>query len=328
MPELRLDTASLHIGFLEDLGDLVLEASAVEDKPLEVSLSPPLPERVRAYIYNLTSPPGGRPTGEHKIQLIAPGQGRGERGTFDFSDDAFVLLAGFSPEDGVYVLWDAPLHNDFSWSANVQVRGETIESALAEGLATQDRQLRSARETERVVVVPRGNLVDGLIARVHGSSPMETPDSIPPAMGASYRQAAETSGASKRRVFEVDPDLFDRATDAHARTQNALKERVLEAGLEPRSPAAADPQFDLAWVDGDVAHIVEVKSLTEQNETRQMRYAIGQVLSYCAFLRWPVSRRIPVIALERRPSADEWAELCAAIGIRLVWPDTFGELFN
>ena len=79
----KLSSERLHRQFLDTLGDAVLSHSAVEDKPLEVDLKSPLPPKIRAYIYNATYPPGGRAMGEHKIQLIVPGQERDQRGNFD-----------------------------------------------------------------------------------------------------------------------------------------------------------------------------------------------------------------------------------------------------
>ncbi len=333
MPDSTLDTQQLHDRFVSDLGDLVVGTGALGDKPLEVVLAPPLPQKVRAYVYNLTSPPGGRPSGEHKIQLMVPGQSRDERGDFDFSGDSQVIMAGYSETERVYVLWDAALHRDFGFSANVQVKGETVEEAFTEGLAVQERRLRSVDAMESVVVVPAQNLVDGLLVRVGtGSSPppASAPVTDPTAStnGVPYRSATSRSQASKRRVFEVDPDLFDRATDAHALTQNALRDKIVEAEFEPLSPKPSDPQFDIAWIDGDDAWVAEVKSLTGQNEVRQIRYAIGQVFSYCFLLDWEVSKVTPVIALERQPSDQGWADLCTEIGIHLVWPRTFDRLFD
>ena len=326
MTDSTLETPELHQRFLDDLGDAVLNSSPLSEKPLELEFAPPLPSRVRAYIYNLTSPPGGRPADEHKIQLIAPGQRRDERGNFDLSEDAFVVLVGFSPDEGVYVFWDAYLHHDFSFSANAQVKGETVDLARAEGLATQERQLRAVDELERVVVVPAENLVDGLLERARTASRASGGPGVSRPMGIPYRPPPTRAGTSKKRVFEVDPDLFDRATDAHTETQNALRDRVLEAGLEPLSPSPADPHFDIAWVVGDQAWLAEVKSLTNQNEVRQIRYAIGQVLSYRWFLEWEVSSITPVIALERAPSDERWVDLCAEVGVLLVWPETFDQL--
>ena len=58
---------------------------------------------------------------------------------------------------------------------------------------------------------------------------------------------------------------------------------LLKAGLVPRSQKMGEPEFDIAWRDDDTggsAFICEVKSLTSENETRQIRLAIGQVLDY------------------------------------------------
>lgn len=201
--------------------------------------------------------------------------------------------------------------------------------AMEEGIATQERQLRLLEETEVVVVVPAENLVDGLLARAAMSSIAAPTAALALSThGIDYRVVSEDTLSSRRRVFEVDPDLFDRATAAHARTQNALPDRVLAAGLVPLSPSPGDPPFDIAWIDGDDVRVVEVKSLTHQNEDRQIRYAIGQVLCYRFLLQWPIATTTPVIALERRPSDDFWENLCEDVGIRLVWPATFDDLFG
>ena len=78
----RDSTDELHRHVIEALGASVLRNSDLAQKPLELDLRFPLPSKVRAYVYNATVPPGGRATGEHKIQLIVPGQARGERGNF------------------------------------------------------------------------------------------------------------------------------------------------------------------------------------------------------------------------------------------------------
>jgi hypothetical protein len=38
--------------------------------------------------------------------------------------------------------------------------------------------------------------------------------------------------------------------------------------------------FDLAWLEAEVLIAVEVKSLTEVNQDRQLRLGLGQVLDY------------------------------------------------
>lgn len=138
----RVTQSELHRRFVAALGSRVERQTALERKPLELDLAPPLPGRVRVYLFNATRPPGGRPTGEHKVQLIMPGQKRGERGQFDQSDGRIVLLAGYAAEEDVFVLWDADLYPDFAWSRNVQVKAETLIEAAAGKLARQERRLR------------------------------------------------------------------------------------------------------------------------------------------------------------------------------------------
>ena len=140
----RVTQGELHRRFVSALAGRVQGTPSLDRKPLELDLTPPLPNRVRVYLFNATRPPGGRPTGEHKVQLIMPGQKRGERGRFDQSDGRIVLLAGYAAEEDVFVLWDAGLYSDFAWSRNVQVKAETLIEAAAGKIARQERRLRPA----------------------------------------------------------------------------------------------------------------------------------------------------------------------------------------
>lgn len=142
----------------------------VDDKPLLLNLRAPLPQRVRVYLFNATRPPGGRPLGEHKVQLIVPGQERGGLGNFDHSDGRIVLLVGYAVEDDVFVLWDAGLYVDFAWSRNVQVKVETIVRASAGRLARQERRLRPKHAPtviETLVAAPSDQLADAIIERLN-----------------------------------------------------------------------------------------------------------------------------------------------------------------
>jgi hypothetical protein len=144
----------------------------------------------------------------------------------------------------------------------------------------------------------------------------------------------------KSLVFETDPDKVDRGTTAHKDTQDALAEALKDAGLKPRSPKPVDPAFDIAWRDdaGGAAFICEVKSLTEENETRQVRLAIGQVLDYVHALdsrreagtlppHWQgVNAFRGVVALERQPAGHvHWTGLCERHGIILTWPEKYAD---
>lgn len=165
----RIPQAELHRRFLDALGDGVRSCEDVDRKPLDTELVPPLPGRIRVYIFNATRPPGGRPLGEHKVQLMVPGQKRGDRGRFDYGDGRIVLLVGYSAEEDVFILWDAGLYTDFAWSRNVQVKTETLIRATSGKIAEQKRNLRHAAggsATETVLACVPSRLGDALVRRL------------------------------------------------------------------------------------------------------------------------------------------------------------------
>lgn len=166
----RVDQGELHRRFVQALGPTMVRShSSYESKPFEVDLAAPLPQRVRVYMFNATRPPGGRPLGEHKVQLIVPGQDRGVRGSFDHGDGRIVLLVGYAAEEDVFVLWDAGLYADFAWSRNVQVKGHTIIDATAGKIATQERQLRPGSGksvVETVLAAKSRNLAEAIERRM------------------------------------------------------------------------------------------------------------------------------------------------------------------
>lgn len=162
----NLTQNELHSLFLSQISPYVSGQGSLEGKPLEADLTPPLPTKIRVYLYNATTPPGGRTPGECKAQLIVPGQSRGERSDFDHSGARIVLLVGYNSAHDVYILWDANLHMNFSYSKNVQIKPETLFEAAAGKVATQVRHLRSAGKKEIVVAVQGSDLDKGIKKRV------------------------------------------------------------------------------------------------------------------------------------------------------------------
>lgn len=166
----RVPQSEMHRRLVAAIGEAGVRSHADwSDKPFEMDLAPPMPQRVRVYMYNATRPPGGRPLGEHKVQLIVPGQKRDQRGTFDHSEGRIVLLVGYSAEEEVFILWDAGLYTDFAWSRNVQVKAETIIQASAGKIATQDRQLRPASGKsviETLIATKARGLPEALVRRM------------------------------------------------------------------------------------------------------------------------------------------------------------------
>ena len=160
----RLSVEELHRRFLDALPETVLSHSDPAIKPLEVDLKSPLPPKLRVYMYNATYPPGGRKMGEHKIQLIVPGQERGARGNFDGVGGRIPLLVGYRPDLAIFMLWDAELYLDFAYSRNVQVKPETVYEAFARGIGRQERHL-SSQPAEIVITADARHLEHAILER-------------------------------------------------------------------------------------------------------------------------------------------------------------------
>lgn len=102
--------------------------------------------------------------GEHKIQLIVPGQERGARGNFDGSGGRIPLLIGYRADIEIFMLWDADLYVDFAYSRNVQVKPETVYEAFAKGIGKQKRNLRN-QPPELVITADAGHLGQAILER-------------------------------------------------------------------------------------------------------------------------------------------------------------------
>ena len=141
-----------------------------------------------------------------------------------------------------------------------------------------------------------------------------------PDFGASYRFANEWVSITEGRSRVSDANAQESAARRHAHLQNVLALALLEAGLEPRSPSSTEPDFDIAWNDKGIRFVAEVKSLTCDNESTQLRLALGQVLWY----RHVLSDHGPsaaVVMLERAPLDSRWPALFAEQGVHVIWPE-------
>jgi hypothetical protein len=145
-------------------------------------------------------------------------------------------------------------------------------------------------------------------------------------LGEAYRDADENAGVADRDPFPIDPELVERGVRGHATTQNRLAQHLRSIGLEPRSPKPDEPNLDLAWKNGARIYVAEVKSITANNEEKQLRLGLGQVLRYTYQLRGD-EETVPVLVVERRPSDQSWEDLCSALGVVLAWPDVFSDRF-
>lgn len=326
----RLPRADIQQRFLDSIGSAaMISADTDAAGELVVELQPPLPRRVRVYVYNATNPSGGRSGREHKIQLTRVGRREGAPANFDWSGVDLVLLCGYVTEHDVFVFWDANLRRDFAYSTNLQVPSEKVVGAASTGvIVVHERPLRravgAARTIETIICAPRQSVKDAIAERLVGPLISPLPASTAPTSGRPYTKPPRIGdGEAALRVFRVDPDVIDRGTNAHKDIQDELADAVTGRGWQPLSPSGTDPLFDVGWIVSDTAWIAEVKSLTDSNEDSQLRLGLGQVLSYAHLVDWHDLANRPVLAVEREPTAAYWPDLCDSHGVSLTWPATF-----
>lgn len=133
------------------------------DSPFVVKVKGLVP--IAIFGFTVTAPPGGRHKSELKIQLIAPGQQRGEPGTFTAPPGHWPVLLGYSEHSDVFVLWDATKHVDFAWSKNCQVKMQVLTDAQITGRGLATRNLRGG-VTETILTARPDHLLEVLSARV------------------------------------------------------------------------------------------------------------------------------------------------------------------
>lgn len=127
----------------------------------------------------------------------------------------------------------------------------------------------------------------------------------------------------------TDPELFDRANQAHEDTVAAFADYLVLRGLDVWRCDGGDPRADLTASCDGLALVVEAKSLPAGGEASQLRLGLGQVLWYRHRCKsaWQEDR-VAVLVVEREPpSADAWIELCGSVDVFLTWPGRFDELW-
>jgi len=168
MPEKpkKLSKQQLNEKFIEGLGGYVAWYSPGDGaNPLLIDMVTANGRtfRLRAYLFNLTNPPGGRALDEYKAQIILPGQKKGEKASLDYSDQRLPVLAAYAQDDGdgVFVLWDANRHEQISFSSNIQVKSDAILRASYEKLVCSRRTNK-----ETIVTVRPQFLYEGIMKRI------------------------------------------------------------------------------------------------------------------------------------------------------------------
>ncbi len=162
----RLSTSKLNELFVSNLGSSSRVVGSISDKPLLVDANVPFAVKMRVYLYNCTNPPGGRASDEYKSQIIVPGQARGARGNFEYTEDRIVILGAYAQmandeDSSIFVFWDPMYHVDFAYSANIQVKSDVLIRAFTETVSF------GRKNTGEILVACRPhNLQEAIRARI------------------------------------------------------------------------------------------------------------------------------------------------------------------
>jgi hypothetical protein len=245
-----------------------------------------------------------------------PSAGPTARFDLDFAVDALVVAwqqLGHAPTVRAYEQWS---HHPYPSQATIRhLVGNWNNVLLAAWPLVHGRPLPGFGSIERAPYSP---------IRVEGERAGPTPG-----LGVTYSSAVEDTQIPPTDPFERDPQLLERALNAHMRLQNSLAAILSTFGFEPLSPGPGDPEFDVAWKDRmGTVHIVEVKSATPTNMENQLRIGMAQLLRYGEVLR---VRGFEVVLglLVERPIVDSvWESLLDRLAIRVVGPDSMANLLD
>lgn len=146
-------------------------------------------------------------------------------------------------------------------------------------------------------------------------------NALRPLLGKSSAQSAQLHDMSTRGTTAVSV-FHERGALAHQQVVFQLQQLIAGRG---HTPLYGEPQlnFDISWTDAHATYVVEVKSLTLQNQADQITLGLGQVLDY----RWTYSAAQPdvtikaVLVTETEPIDARWVDVCAAVGVLLTWPE-------
>lgn len=119
-------------------------------------------------------------------------------------------------------------------------------------------------------------------------------------------------------IVKAEYELLDKdaATKEHFEIQNQFAEWLIKQGITPRSPYGSDPKFDLGFEYKNQRYVVEVKSITKDNESDQLRYALGQVLEYAFILK-----ARPIILTSQKIINPIWKQVLNINNVLLIDTD-------
>ncbi|GAA3635713.1 hypothetical protein [Microlunatus ginsengisoli] len=175
---------------------------------------------------------------------------------------------------------------------------------------------------------PKRRVIVFRLSPVLESDPAPTKAGGRTEVGRPFRRRDDEKSPAPAQPRSTDPDVVGRGLNAHRRLENLLAESASASGFQPLDPSVDDPAFDVAWTQGARMTVCEVKSITDGNQTGQLRLGLGQVLDYAHTLRRRGSQVHPVLFIERAPAGDHWSTLCKELGVVLAWPESLADVWR
>lgn len=239
--------------------------SSVADRttyPFEVEIaSEEERDSLLLYIWNISHGGGRlRPEHEFRVQLTFPGQRANEAGKIEIVQGRKTLLLGHFERDGTegFVGWDPTQHRTPGWSASVQVRLETIQRSIEQGMAIEERKREAGIVTE-VAVAFRAELLVPYIRDIY-------PNYQPAQVSAPEMEAIVPRPAKTRTLFPEPPPIpgergralrkflaLERSASFALRVLEAYNNRCAMCGVQLRVL--------------DAAHIIPVADPTSTDRT-------------------------------------------------------------
>ncbi|MEE1845361.1 hypothetical protein ACIODX_14780 [Streptomyces sp. NPDC088190] len=160
--------------------------SNLRDKPIMIRLEPPLPPRLRVYLYAATQHSSERQAGTFRIQLTNKGNPvldtKPQRYTFNRAGGVRCLLLGYNEALHTFILWDADLQDaspGYPYSKGVQAPPSVVYAAVSKGLAEETRRLRNPNRTETIIAARPDRLAEAIERRVDLSIRALTSEVLP-----------------------------------------------------------------------------------------------------------------------------------------------------
>lgn len=216
-------------------------------------------EGLLLYIWNVTHGGGReRPTDEYRVQLTFPGQAQNQSGAIEVRPNRKTLVLGRFEREGTegFVGWDPSRHRTPGWSASVQVRLQTVDRAVQNGLALQERH-RTGNIIDEVVVAFRSEFFVDYVRSVY---PSYQPAHIDPSEMASLSGLATRTTITPPPPIPTDRQRILRTIHALERS-GSFSKRVLDA----YDQACAFCGLQLKVLDA--AHIIPVADEKSTDDT-------------------------------------------------------------